>query len=270
MPHSYVDASHNLFFRLDQGDWREDLVKSSDGDVTGYQEGAGGDVRRVLKEFCAAHGRGLYHPAGTGNPISWKKEVFSMARVEGSLVRGAINAHPGAVAMGIDAKYNPARDFTWVGLTHKASGKKLLRINVHPLAGGTKREDNPDNTDSDELSQYKDWGIGQYWLDVLSFAAAQMSLQDPGRESMTSLWDIVTIGGDYNAAMDNYARWYYPAPMLDALFVRDKYLGGLDHLQHAFGADVRDERRWAEQGNTDHRIHYMQRTILDVPDFPRQ
>jgi len=270
MSHRYIDATHNLYFRLDQEDWREDLAKSSDGDITGYQEGGDSDVRRVLKEFCAAHGRGLYHPAGSGNPISWKKDVFSQVRIGGSLVRGAITAHPGAVAMGLDASYNPERDFTWVGLTHKASGKKVLRVNVHPLAGGTKKESDPDNTDSDALSEYKDWGLGQYWLDVVSFTAAQMSLQDRGPRAMTSLWDIVTLGGDYNAAMDNFGRWYYPAPMLEPLFVHDKYLRGLDHLQHAYGADVRTERRWAEAGNTDHALHFVERSILDVPDFPRQ
>jgi hypothetical protein len=267
---TYVDASHNMLFRLDHDPWMEDLAKSGDADVTGYQEAEGGEQRAVLKEFCAANNRGLYHPASSGNPISWRKDVFSVVRINRKPVQGVVTAHLGALALGIDAEFNPARDFTWVGLNHKGTGKKILRVNVHPLAGGTKPESNPDNTDSNELSAYKDWGIGQYWLDVLSFVAGQMSLQDPGPRTMTNLWDVVSLGGDYNAAMDNFARWYYPAPLLEGLFEHDKNLRGLDHLQHAFGSDVQVTRRWAEAGNTDHSIHFVERRFVDVPDFQRQ
>jgi len=153
---------------------------------------------------------------------------------------------------------------------YKPTGKKVLRINVHTLQGGTKLEKDPDNRDSDELSRFKDWGIGQYWLDVLAFTAGQMSRQDPGPQAMTPLWDIVTIGGDYNAFLDRTDRWYYPGAMLPALFVNDSRQRSLDHLQHGHGSDVKVARRWTQAINSDHSLHLVERTILNVPDFPRQ
>jgi hypothetical protein len=270
MPSKYIDASHNFLFTLPKAKWLEDLAKSDAGDITGYQECEGSGQRATLKEHCAATGRGLYHPKSCGNPISWKKDLFSPVRIDGKNYRGVIEAHLGATAMGVDAKFNPPRDFAYVGLTHTETGKKVLRINVHPLAGGTKLESNPDNRDSVALSKYKDWGIGQYWLDVLSYTAGQMSKQDPGLRAMTNYWDIVTIGGDYNAAMSNKDRWYYPANLLAPLFVPDSLKAGLDHMQHGNGSDVKVTRRWAVSGHTDHRIHFVERTIVNVPDFPRQ
>jgi hypothetical protein len=267
----YVDASHNLLYTLDQDKWLADLQKSDLGDVTGYQEVSNTQARSALRSYCKTTGRGLFHPTGCTVPISWRTSVFKpMTRSDRSLLRDVVKVHASATTMGVDAKLNPAREFTYVGLTHKESGKKILRINVHPIAGGTKKESDPTNTDSDELSVWKDWGIGQYWLDVIAFAARQMSRQNPGAKTMANFWDAVTLGGDYNGSMENQDRWYYPGTMLPTLFVADKTMTGLDHLQHAHGSDVKAGKRWSVSGNTDHRIHYVERTFLTVPDFPRQ
>lgn len=267
---SYVDATHNVEFILNKDQWNDDLDKSAAGDITGYQEAGAPKIRAVLKQHCIDHGRTLYHPLRCGNPISWKPELFTPVKVDKKFVRGVITAHPSAIVMGIDVKYNPSRDIVYVGLTHKPTGKKVLRINVHPTAGATKPEMDADNLDSNELSIWKDWSIGQYWLDILSFAAGQMSLQDPGRTTTANFWDVLTLGGDYNGALVNDDRWYYPGALLPALFEPDEQMRGIDHLQHGHGSDVRSGKRWAEEAHSDHNIHLVERTFLNVPDFQRQ
>jgi hypothetical protein len=264
----YIDGSHNMLYELSRAKWMADLKKSGKADITGYQEAREDGQREALKDFCKQADRAVYHPLGTGTPISWKKDVFGQVRIQGKYVRGFVYVHPSALAMGLSATKNPEREFTYVGLLHRSSGKKVLRINVHPTAGGTKPETQTD--DSVALSKYKDWGVGQYWLDVLSFTAGQMSLQDPGRTTMASLWDIVTIGGDYNATLEQDDRWYYPDTMLHSLFVEDSVRKGIDHLQHAYGSDVRAGRRWSEPANSDHPIIFIERTIVDVENFPRE
>jgi len=266
---AFTDATHNLLFQLNGDQWLRDMGKSGKAHLTGYQEAEGDPARATLAEFSKAHNRGLYHPPDCGNPISWDLDTFRQIKVNGQPVEGVHESHAGATRMGIKAKFNPPRDFAWVGLVHRATGKRVLRINVHPLAGATKRESNPDNPDSDELSAWKDWGIGQYWLDVLAFTAEQMSVQDPGVETTAAFWDVILLGGDFNAAMDNGRRWYYPACMLPALYGEDELRGGLDHLLATHGSDVKPGRRWSVAGFTDHRIHFLEYDLRDVADFPR-
>jgi hypothetical protein len=264
----YTDASHNVLYSLDRYKWIPDLEKSAKGDVTGYQEANLPAIRTVLREFCAAKGRGLYAPVKCGNPISWNKDVFGQVRLDGKPVQGVRNVHPSAISMGVPSMVNPERDFSFVGLRHKQANKTVLRINVHPLAGATKDENNPDQADSVDLTVYKDWGVAQYWLDVLSFTAKQMSTPNLNN-TMARLWDVISIGGDYNAYLDNAERWYYPGSLLPALFVQDSREEGLDHLQHAHGSDVKQGKRWVQSGNTDHNLHFVTRTFVEVPDQPR-
>lgn len=129
---TYVDGSHNMLFKLDPTKWEADLKKADQADICGHQE-AGGKARATLRDHCAATNRGRYHPTGSTLAISWKKDVFSAIPHE----RGQIKVHEKHPT----AKYNPARDIVWIGLKHIASGNKLLRINIHPVAGATKDED---------------------------------------------------------------------------------------------------------------------------------
>jgi hypothetical protein len=267
---SYVDATHNVLYTLTPEKWEADLKKSDLGDVVGYQEVSNTAARTALREHCKATGRGLFHPVGCNVPISWRPAIFKPVVMDKRIVRGVVKVHASAPVMGVASKVNPSRDFCYVALTHLPSGKKVLRVNVHPTAGGTKKESDPTNTDSDALSVWKDWSIGQYWLDVLGFIARQMSRQDPGVKTTSNLWDVITLGGDYNGTLENKDRWYYPGTLLPALFVADKTMTGLDHLQHSHGSDVHVTKRWAVAGHTDHRIHYVERTVLNVTDFPRQ
>jgi hypothetical protein len=63
-------------------------------------------------------------------------------------------------------------------------------------------------------------------------------------------------------------EWYYPSRILPSLYVKDSQTKGLDHLQHAYGSDVKAGKRWAVSGNTDHRIHFVTRTFASVDDTP--
>lgn len=265
-----VVATHNMLFLLNPTKWNQDLAKSGMAHVTGYQEAEGKEQRQTLVDYCAKAARGLYHPKSCGNPISWNKSTYDQAIVKDKPVQGVRDVHLGAVAMGVNAKFNPPRDFAWVGLVHKASQQKHLIINVHPLAGGTKPEDAKDNTDSDALSAYKDWGIAQYWLDIMAFTAAEMSVNDPGAKSMTQLWDAILLVGDFNAQMNNARRWYYPGAMLLALYHQDPQVQGLDHIMRTKGSNLKAGERSSQAGNTDHRIHFQRYTITDVPDYPRE
>jgi hypothetical protein len=81
---------------------------------------------------------------------------------------------------------------------------------------------------------------------------------------------VVSIGGDYNAELTQKGRWYYPGSLLPALFVADRQPKGIDHLQHSHGSDATIKRRWSLAANSDHKIHFVERTLVAVTDFPRQ
>lgn len=266
---TFTDGTHNLLFRLDPDKWRADLEKSAAASLTGYQEAEGKPQRITLKDWCAANGRGLYHPKSCGNPISWDSDVWEEWSPTDKKFRGCKHSHLSAVAMGVNAKMNPARDFVWLGLRHKATQRTVLRINVHPLAGGTRAPGVEEDKDSPALDAYKNWGITQYWLDIVSFAAREMS-RNPDQKSRERVWGSVLLGGDYNGdlILQKSDEWYYPSRILPSLFVTDKQVNGLDHLQHAHGSDVVAGKRWKVDGFTDHRIHFQEREFKTVPDSP--
>lgn len=259
-----IVGSHNVLFTMDERRWKADLKKSSIAHVVGYQEAENDRVRKVLTQHCEETGRGLFHPDKTGNPISWsEKEYFNLG------VQGVVDSHLGAVQMGVKAKFNPPRDYSFVGLEHKVSRQKHLFIDVHPVAGGTKLESNPDNHDSEQLTLWKDWAIGQYWLDIMSFVAKEMSNNASPRKT-DPFWDAIIMMGDFNAYLDRKERWYYPGALLPALFTADQQVRGLDHIVSTHGSDIAWTKRWSVDGHTDHRIHFRKGTIKEVADFPRQ
>lgn len=269
----FTDASHNILFSLKRERWMSDFKRSGRSEITGYQEVDGDGARNALSDFCKAQRRGLYHPMHCGNPISWRSSAFTQVILpDGSPAQGVHDSHRSALAMGIKVKFNGPRDFTWVGLKHLLTGKLVLRLNVHPVAEGTSPESHPSNdTPNPTVARWKDWAVGQYWLDVIAFVAEQMSIQEQGNTTTASFWDVILLGGDYNAALDNRRRWYYPGALLPALFEQDaKFLAGLDHLQHGHGSDVGVVERWRQPGYTDHPIHFVKRRFTNVPDFPRE
>ena len=264
----FIDCSHNMLFSLNRDKWNADLAKSGIADLVGYQEAGGDNTRAVLAAWCKAHGFGLYHPAGTSNPIGWKTAVFSeiLRESDKKPVQGQKDVHPSAISMGVDYKYNPAGDFTWKGLLHKASGQKILRVNRHAPAGAT----TPTSPHPPALEKWKNWAAGQYWLDVISFVTRYASVGTSDPKAQQSYWDVILLGGDYNGDLlrQNTDEWYYPSRILQGLFPDDSNVRGLDHLQHMYGGDVKPVRRWSVAGNTDHRIHFITREFVEVTDFP--
>lgn len=264
----FTDASHNVLFRLNAAQWAEDFAKSGTASLVGYQEAEGDPQRRALAAWCKANGRGLFHPDSCGNPISWDTKVWAELQVNDKPFQGKREVHAGAVKMGLaGVKFNPGRDFAWKGLTHRGSGQNVLRINVHPVAGGT----DPTPEEGEKLTDWKDWAIGQYWLEVVAFTARHLSVQrtsDP--KERAGLWDAILLGGDYNADfLDQRGdQWYYPNRLLPSLYRADPSKGGLDHMQATHGADVKVVKRWSVPGNTDHRIHFCTWALREVEDFP--
>jgi hypothetical protein len=257
MARTFEIVTHNMLFRLNPEKWTEDLKKSAQGEITGYQEAEGDAARRTLKKFCAENGRGLYHPEECGNPISWNRATFTP-----TTFKGTGEVHRSAQGMGVNVKFNPKRDFCYLGLrTENSAG---LVVNVHPVSGAT----DPTPEEAPATSRWKDWAIGQYWLDVVSFTAAQMSVQK-ATTGMEARWDWITVIGDYNAALSNTDQWYYPGKLLLALFNPDKQAKGLDHIVFSKGSDVSLGKRWTVEGNTDHRIHFQTvTTTAEKLDFP--
>lgn len=259
----YIDASHNILFKLaDQpAKWQEDFRKSNESEICGYQEVGGAAARKALIRNCVDNHRSLFMPNETSNPISWLGTVFDTQPI----MSGVKVVHPSAKAMGVNTKAGSERDFSYIGLRHLKTGRKILRINVHSVARAT----DPTPEESKALAEWSDWAIGQYWLDVVAFVANQMSRPDP-ENPRKSFWDAITLGGDYNGdlVLQSSDEWYYPSRLLPGLFVMDQINTGLDHLQHARGSDVFVVHRWAKNGHTDHRIHFVERGFRNVPDFP--
>ena len=265
---SFTDASHNMLFTLSKDKWLADLAKSGKASLVGYQEAEGRNQRTTLNEYCTKNDRKLYLPAGTGCGIGWKKGVFGAYGPDDKPFQGMKRVHTNAEAMGFKTKYLPSMEFVYVGLYHHGAKKSVLRINVHPISGAT-RTVLKDNDKEPGITQWKNWAIQQYWLDVLSFTAKEMS-RGVAANSMKRFWDVIIIGGDYNGDLHLAAddEWYYPSRMLPALYAKDRIAGGLDHMQHAYGSDVAIDRRWQVPANSDHNIHFTTRTFKAVDDTP--
>lgn len=243
----YIDATHNMLYKLSPDKWQQDLAKSSRSAICGYQEAVGGPQRKVLKDHCDQMERGIYHPPGCGTPLSWARSVFEKLP-EGSGVIKVHEAHP-------THRFDPARDITKVALKHKKTGKRFLNYNVWPTSGAERPEPNhlPPS-----LNDWKDWAFAQYWLDLMADVAKQMG---------SERWDVITLRGDYNGSLINRSEWYYPASMLGALFRPDWKRDGLDHHQHTHGSDVVIVRRWVRECNSDHDIHFVEREIKDIKNY---
>ena len=266
---SFLDASHNMLFSMSRDKWLADLAKSGKADLVGYQEAEGRNQRLTLNEWSEKNDRKLYLPAGTGCGIGWKKGVFGYYGPGDAWFHGMHRSHPSAEGMGFKTKYLPSMEYVYVGLYHHKAKKSVLRIDVHPISGAT-RTVLKDNDKEPGITQWKNWAIQQYWLDVVAFTAKEMGRPANAKQPMKRFWDVIIIGGDYNGdlhlAKDD--EWYYPSRILPSLYAKDRIQGGLDHMQHAYGSDVSIARRWQVSANSDHNIHFTSRVFKTVDDTP--
>lgn len=254
-----------MLFKLNEQKWNADLAKSGRADLVGYQEAGQLGQRRAIKAWAQKNSHEVFHPPKSGNPISWDTRTFAEHGPDGKPFNGVRRVHLGAKQMGVEEPMNPLRGFTWVGLRHKEARKSVLRINVHPVAGATREVPKDDQ----QLSQWKNWGFQQFWLDIVWFTAREMS-RPVEAKSTKRFWDLILLGGDYNGDLlaQRDDEWYYPSRMLPALYAPDRFTKGLDHLQHVHGSDCQVVRRWTVQGYTDHQIHFVSRSFRTVDDTP--
>lgn len=237
-----LTKAHNMLFRLDADQWRHDLDKSDEADLDFYSEAEGAATREVLANHCQARNKGLYHPEDCGNPIAWGKDLFATVNDTRGVVR-VHERHP-------TAKFNPARDFAYIGLRHRVTGTKILAISIHAIAGYAKPEDlTPWGHD---LDKWKNWAARQYFLDLVEFTAKKMS---------SERFDLIIPGGDYNARLDNDQEWYYPGALLKSLYRFDNH-GGIDHILLSRGNSANLGRSFTKQGFTDHPIIFQEVTGL--------
>lgn len=239
----FTVASHNMLFRLDAKRWAHDLDLSAVADLRGFQEAVDSGPRAAVVRHAHAKGLAIFEPKH-GNPIVWNSAVFDDAEVE---IEEFV--HRSAIADGLTlAKFNPARYIQGKGLVHKATGKRVLFLNVHPTAGGTMREPNKFGP---RLNAWKNKAIERYWLAVIQIVT---------REMRKDRWDVIILGGDWNARMTDRAEWYFPARLLAGLFREDEIAHGLDHVTLTRNSAATVERRWAmnEDVFSDHALHFAE------------
>lgn len=265
----FTMASHNILYSLSREKIRADLKVSGTADIVLYQEAGTDRVASVLRVWADENGFGLYDAGSGGNAIAWRNSVFKIAQHrDGTPVLGRHKVHSSAKDFGLDLP-TPAKDFTFVGLVHRETLKKVLVVNVHPVAEATKRESDPDNRyKTPEQNAWADWAFGQYWVDVVAFTAAQMS-KPVALGSTKPYWSAVVLGGDFNSSLINDRRWYYPAPILKSLYRGDLQAWGLDHLMCTRSSDLIMRDRSHREANSDHDIQFVLMEFRPMPDFPR-
>lgn len=246
MSRAFTDATHNVLYTLDVDDWEHDLPLSGVASLVGYCEAGGVKVRKALATYCRAKERGLYHPLGSSNPVSWDRGQWRALPTES----GVTTVHPKHPT----AKMNPAREVVWVGLKHKDTDARVLRLNVHATASALKPE--ADTPWGDALDKWKDWSIQQYWLEVVAFTATQLR---------RDTWDAVLLGGDFNGRLEDVTRWYHPGVLLSGLYTRDDTPHSIDRLVHTRSSRVRQTKRWArhEGLRTDHALQFAHYELID-------
>lgn len=247
---TFTVGTHNVLFRLDRERWLEDLDRSHEvADVRLFQEGGSKKFRRTLRKHKNMRGLRKYHPHATECPIAWRRDVWKPMWKE-SGAKGASLVHPGAGF----AKFNPKRSIVWKGLTHRKTGKRVLFVNVHATAGYAK--DERKTPWGDRLDDWKNWAARQMWLAVVAFLAEQMKRE---------VWDVIVLGGDFNARLNNRGEWYYPGPMLDGLTIEDEETPrSIDRLVLTRDSRAKTKRRWGSRRgyHTDHAVHFA-RVRLD-------
>lgn len=243
----YLTCAHNLRFDLGREKWLSDLRKSNEAGLVFYAEGGRRALRATLRENADEHDRELYMPDDTDNHIGWDPAQFTRIPKR----HGVVEVH----ARHPQRRMNPAKDFSWVGLRHK-SGKTVLAISVHPNAGYTSPGGRDGTEANVEYNQWVDWGAQQYWLDIVSFVAGQMSLE---------IWDDIVVGGDYNAPMGPTKDhreddlWWYPYRLFGAIALPDES-GHIDHLCLTRDSESKGGKLTRKKGFTDHPLTFRQMT----------
>lgn len=230
---TYTVAAHNIWFKLPAWKKKRDFKKSAKATITTYCEAK--NDRVLLRSLCRKYDRELFFDNDDiGNPISYDPSKAEI--IPGQTWVHLVHEDPKPIP-------GPARGYTAVGFRLLHTGRRVLVISVHPENGYAKGERN--NPWGPKVNKHKDWSATQYWLDIVSFVAAQMSRE---------YWDDIVISGDFNARMNNKNEWYYPARMLEALTRPSLTAGGIDHIITTRDSKSRVVGVLKMKGHTDHPI----------------
>lgn len=239
-------VEYNVLFRNKRATIAGDVERlARPGRVLCLNEVSKGDTPpgRGVDDAVGKLGWEQWHEESGDNRILWDPAVWASDGFRGNRQVG-----PSAKEWGIDAANNPPRWLLWQGLTHIESGTRHLFYCTHVTAGYAK----PEGAWSDRLEDYKDDSAMHHMLWVVSLVARHMLTQRH--------YTFHHLLGDLNSQQHNEAVWWYPARVLDGLFVPDTQPRSIDWMLHSHQSAAKGlkvKRRWslgAKDGlHSDHR-----------------
>lgn len=196
-------------------------------------------VDRVL----ASHGWEEYRRDNSSDRIVWDPEIW---RRRGPA--GVLEVHgPGP------GKFLPARAVSWVTLQHRASGSSHTMIASHVTSGYSSPRNVP-------FARWRDQAARKHLLAIVEVSARLLARTGPKAP------DYLHLAGDLNGKPTRVGAWWYPARLLDSLYVPDPE-AGLDYLLHSRSSaerGLRVARRWTEPLGEEafHPAHYKRVTFV--------
>lgn len=211
-------------------DLRASIVRC---DLLGMQENTRDHVGKALRWLDQRDDWRVFAADGAAksNPIAWRPSVFA-----GDGPGWAVKAHGG------HAGITPPRFVVLKPLRHKATGKRVLKINAHCInAFATDKRGN--NALRDQLAE-------SYWRTVVD--VTEENLDD---------YDVLLLSGDFNVRLNNLDEPWYPGHLLKPLY-RFDHGKGIDHTLVSREADVARLRHFSLGGLfSDHNLHVQ---VLDL------
>lgn len=182
-----------------------------------------------------------YRRPDSSDRIVWDPDLWDL---RGS--RGVVEVHDAG-----PGPHLPARAITWVTLVHRSTAQSHVLIGSHVTAGYAAPEEQPHQAWREESARAHLLGL----VEVTGYLVRHRP------DHFTHLL------GDLNAKPRHLGQWWYPAKVLDSLYVPDTH-AGLDYLLHtrsSVDAGLRVARRWTEPLGSEgfHPAHFKRVT------FPR-
>jgi hypothetical protein len=228
----WTEATLNVLRTNKAPEVLEDLLKAyKHAEVIRIQENTTPAVEKAIRRFVEETGAMVHHAREC--PIIWNPKAFQAADL-GSLRR----THPGKAGV------SPGRLYSWQPLLHVPSDTHTLVVNTHAVAGYAKT-----GNDAPGSQDYRDEAAQYHWLTGVALLGEWMVEIERGR------YDGVGIGGDFNARMNNFDEWWYPAPLIGPLLREDDKQDSIDHILYTRNSRIKVGRRWAVNVNSDHNLH---------------
>lgn len=202
-------------------------------------EGAGG---KGVADGVRDLGWKLFTGERGDNVIAWDPRVW-----QPDVFKGNRQVAPSAAEWGLPAaRFNPPRYVLWHGFTHRATGTRHLVYGTHVTAGYAR----PEGQFSEGLEDYKDDSAMHHMLWLVSTVARHMLAHRD--------YEHHHLLGDLNAQQRKEGVWWYPARILDGLFVADTLPRSIDYVLHSHrsvASGLRVRKRWSARLHSDHPAH---------------